>query len=125
MTHNLLRAAHTLDPAKPAVARGATLRRQITRPSTAGPATATSHPAPARALALGHQMDGDVQRSLRHRPGARTPDSRLRPTTAEQARPRTHRGKAGQTSGNAMPAQARCAPDHDQPIRPGRSTDSR
>jgi hypothetical protein len=29
MTHNLLRAADTLDRAKPAVARGATLRRQI------------------------------------------------------------------------------------------------
>lgn len=29
MTHNLLRAADTLDPTKPAVARGATLRRQI------------------------------------------------------------------------------------------------
>lgn len=29
MTHNLLRAADTLDPAQPAVARGATLRRQI------------------------------------------------------------------------------------------------
>ncbi|MGH3467522.1 MAG: IS1380 family transposase [Thermocrispum sp.] len=29
MTHNLLRAAETLDPTKPAVARGATLRRQI------------------------------------------------------------------------------------------------
>ena len=31
MTHNLLRAADTLDPTKPAVARGATLRRQIIR----------------------------------------------------------------------------------------------
>jgi hypothetical protein len=31
MTHNLLRATETLDPAKPAVARGATLRRQIVR----------------------------------------------------------------------------------------------
>ncbi|MGK2930786.1 MAG: IS1380 family transposase [Acidimicrobiales bacterium] len=29
MTHNLLRAAETLDPTKPAVTRGATLRRQI------------------------------------------------------------------------------------------------
>jgi hypothetical protein len=29
ITHNLLRAAETLDPSKPAVARGATLRRQI------------------------------------------------------------------------------------------------
>jgi hypothetical protein len=29
MTHNLLRAAESLDPSKPAVARGATLRRQI------------------------------------------------------------------------------------------------
>jgi hypothetical protein len=29
ITHNLLRAADTLDPAKPAAARGATLRRQI------------------------------------------------------------------------------------------------
>ena len=29
MTHNLLRAADTLDPTKPAVARGATLRRQL------------------------------------------------------------------------------------------------
>lgn len=29
MTHNLLRAAETLDPSRPAVARGATLRRQI------------------------------------------------------------------------------------------------
>lgn len=29
MTHNLLRAAETLDPTRPAVARGATLRRQI------------------------------------------------------------------------------------------------
>jgi hypothetical protein len=31
MTHNLLRAADTLDPTKPAVARGATLRRQVIR----------------------------------------------------------------------------------------------
>jgi hypothetical protein len=29
MTHNLLRAADTLDPGRPAVARGATLRRQL------------------------------------------------------------------------------------------------
>jgi len=56
ITHNLLRAAGTLTGPRHALARGATLRRQIiTVPARLAPAATPPRPAPARALAWAGQ----------------------------------------------------------------------
>ena len=78
ITHNLLRAADTLDPHQ----AGGRVRRHPAppgraRPGTAGPDTTPARAAPTPTLALGTTMAGHLDRSLRSSP--RAPSSRLTP----------------------------------------------
>ena len=122
ITHNLLRAADSLDPARPAVARGATLRRQIIH-------------VPAR---LARPQRRPVLHLPAHWPWA---DSGSRSGTACSVMPTHHRqppdpstrrarhdrkpqcGNAGQTSTIGLPARPQ-PPTEPPPRSPAdRSTD--
>jgi len=95
ITHNLLRAAGTLAGGRHAVARGATLRRQlITVPARLARPQRRPGATPARALALGPALGRALDRRDRTTRRSLTPHST----------DRGHRGKAGQTNRSALPA---------------------
>ena len=93
IAHNLLRAAGTIAGGDHAVARGATLRRDlVTVPARFAAPGPQTDAAPARALAMADRVENPV--GQHHRLQSRDPTSRMNATIPahppSQARPRRH-----------------------------------
>ena len=126
ITHNLLRAAGTLASPAHAVARGATLRRDlIAVPARIARPQRRRDAAPPGALALGRPMDRALGRRVRHRPTRHRPDPQPPPNPARPGTLQLWKSWADQ---QPQPAHH---PHHDQLCaatpstmpNPGRSTD--
>jgi hypothetical protein len=121
ITHNLLRATGTLSSDRLAVARGATLRRQIINVPARLAALNAAPCCTCRRTGLGRGggWRSGRESSTTHRRRRSRPD----PSTAPPARPENRCGNAGQTSDTvtSSTAEIKQSPDHARP--PGRSTD--